>query len=378
MKKYLLLAIVAVLPLLSFAKSDNPLFGKYGFSNQTSISAFQQYVGRTVMYLPCTPLSYAENEVFKTQKFIPDAEYVITDISPKDGTLLSYTKITVTFQEKGGKKKLKMKAYADWANDYPFLFIDEFNADKPNLIGKTFSDPLIKGEYRIDDIKLEATYGSDGRKVINYYVSNPVINQSFNGKDLEWHLNYHFKEDKSGGYNSTLVKVEKPENSSERYGDIKTVEEKGVTKYSFEDELISIIIFGGSQQFAFKLTNKSANSIKLIWDEAAFVDYNGSTSKVMHSGIKYSQREAAQPASTIIRGASLDDIACPTSNVRYSDVLKEWVTDSMYPSGVIGETKQVRLMLPIQIKDVVNEYIFVFDVKYSFKHPERLNLPENN
>ena len=29
-------------------------------------------------------------------------------------------------------------------------------------------------------------------------------------------------------------------------------------------------------------------------------------------------------------------------------------------------------MLPIQIKDVVNEYIFVFDEKYQNVHPERI------
>ena len=80
------------------------------------------------------------------------------------------------------------------------------------------------------------------------------------------------------------------------------------------------------------------------------------------------------PATTIIKGASVEDLACPTSNVRYSDILKEWVTDSMYPKQPALEGKQVSLMLPIQIKDVVNEYIFVFDLKYKYNHPERLNL----
>jgi hypothetical protein len=27
---------------------------------------------------------------------------------------------------------------------------------------------------------------------------------------------------------------------------------------------------------------------------------------------------------------------------------------------------------PIQIKDVVNEYVFIFDVEYEYNHPERL------
>ena len=110
-------------------------------------------------------------------------------------------------------------------------------------------------------------------------------------------------------------------------------------------------------------------------DDAAFVDYSGNTSRVMHSGIKYSQKEASQPASTIIKGATLDDVACPTANVYYSTILKDWVTKSMYPQYATYGANQIQLMLPIQIKDVVNEYIFVFDLKYGYNYPERLNLP---
>lgn len=50
----------------------------------------------------------------------------------------------------------------------------------------------------------------------------------------------------------------------------------------------------------------------------------------MHTGIKYSQREADQPASTIIKGAKLEDLAAPTDKVYYSDILKEWTSKSLY------------------------------------------------
>lgn len=35
-------------------------------------------------------------------------------------------------------------------------------------------------------------------------------------------------------------------------------------------------------------------------------------------------------------------------------------------------------MLPIQVKDVVNEYTFVFKVYYSYDHPELLNQDQLN
>lgn len=382
MKRLSLFLLAAITPLLVFAADlEDPIFGKYGFANQKSFAAYQQYVGKTVMYLPCEPLSFAESDVFKTQKFVPGAEYVIVSITPQSGTMYSYSSITITFKEKNGKKKLKVSSYTDWAYELPFFFIDDFNEDRESLIGTSFPDPLIKGEYKITDVKLEkpstnfySIHNKDRMKVIQYYVSNSAIDRSFVTSDLETTLDIYKKVDKGGSYKAVLDKVEKPEDPTERYGDIQTIVEGGVTKYSFEDELIDIIIFGTSTQFSFKLTNKSQNTIKVIWDDAVYVDYSGSTSKIMHSGIKYNERENSQPASSIIRGASLTDIACPTSNVRYSDVLKEWVTDSMYPTAITKDVKQIRLMLPIQIKDVINEYVFIFNVSYSYDYPDKLNL----
>ena len=51
-----------------------------------------------------------------------------------------------------------------------------------------------------------------------------------------------------------------------------------------------------------------------------------------------------------------------------------WDTYSMYPREKGLKPGQIKLMLPIQIKDVINEYVFIFDVQYVFNHPERLNL----
>ena len=93
----------------------------------------------------------------------------------------------------------------------------------------------------------------------------------------------------------------------------------------------------------------------------------------MHSGIKYSQREGDQPASTIIKGAKLEDLAAPTVKVYYSDILKEWTSMSLYSNAKTDlEGQIIKLMLPIQVKDVVNEYIFEFTLTYIFDHPEYL------
>ena len=174
-----------------------------------------------------------------------------------------------------------------------------------------------------------------------------------------------------------MSKVEKPNNPKLRYGKTSTIEdkEKGVTKYGYTDSQIDIFIYVSSTQFNFELKNVSETTQKLVWNEAVFVDTDGSSSKVMHVGTKYSERDGDQPSSTIIKGAKLDDIACPTKNVRYSDVIHEWMTDNILPTKYIKEElPNIRLMLPIQIKDVINEYIFDFNVKWIYEHPELVNI----
>ena len=367
MKKEICMLLMVLLPSLAFSTNR---FGKYGF-NGSSIEKFKQYLGKTVMYLPCSPIN-DEEKFDNMEKFTPEAEYVITEIKEYDD-IFHMNEPKVTFKEKGGKKTIKCDIRLIFAEHLPFLLIDDFNMDKPSIIGRSFKDPQVKGEYIVNDIRLERVPNSPRVKNIQYYVSNSEINRDFVSSDLEGTIQRYLNEDKSGRYNATLVKVEKPENSSDRYGEVKTVEDVGITKYSFEDDYINIIISEGNTQFDFKLSNKSQNSIKIIWDEAVYADYSGATSKIIHSGIKYIQREGPQPASTIIKGASLEEIACPMTKIRYDDFWKKWVTDSMYPKEGTKETLQNRLMLPIQIKDVVNEYTFIFDVKYTYNHPERIN-----
>lgn len=60
----------------------------------------------------------------------------------------------------------------------------------------------------------------------------------------------------------------------------------------------------------------------MVWNEAAFVGLDGSSSKIMHVGTKFSEREGNQPATTIIKGAKIEDLATPTANVYYSDGVK--------------------------------------------------------
>lgn len=334
-------------------------------------------------------------------------------------------------------KSIKAKVNIDHAYNYKgmqtcesFFLVDKFENDKKDLIGKSINNFEGKPVAKIVDFimltvvlnyptpRLLVQSDFDGTKVLctmeeaekicsNYgrVISSPKVTTKYKVIGIVGSEKYAFKggaptyvlhdtenpdkkrvgsitnpestifkEDLSGRYISVLSKVEKPSNPSIRYGKTMIINDKDISKYSYVDNVIDILIFGGSTQFDFVLKNVSDNSIKIIWNEAVFVNYDGSSSKVIHAGTRYSQREGDQQATTIIKGSKIEDIAVPNCYIRYSETLKEWVKNSMYPSAPDIKPGQLRLMLPIQIKDVINEYVFIFDVKYVYNHPDVLTF----
>ena len=174
-------------------------------------------------------------------------------------------------------------------------------------------------------------------------------------------------------YDVSLSSVESPADAKEKYGETKVVkiEQEGLSKYQYEDDYIKIFWYVSSTQFNFDLTNKSDYTMKLNWDDMAYVDENGNTKRVMHSGVKYTERNSSQPASILPKNASLSDVLLPTDNVYYvSGSYGGWRESSLFPRYNTNEEaqaspalgKKVRIIFPIVIQDVVNEYVFEFSV----------------
>lgn len=362
MKKASIITLVASALLMcsTFLSSAQNVYNKFRMHDWTELSLYEQfYVGKTVIFYE--PVNDDE-ERFKLRKINIGKPYTVQSFALNDDKL----SIVVLEQNNPKAKPVTIqcynisKSYDASIKNIPLYILEELEAAKAKYVGRTVTNK--RGvQFKVTDIVMDTykpTYGD--KKMASYLVLENVSS----GETTRVSTREAF----DGYYASELSRVEKPADESVRYGETKTVDEDGVTKYSYVDDFIDIIIVGGSREFDFVLKNVSDNSLKLVWNEAVFVAMDGTTSKVMHKGVKYSERDADQPASVIIRGAKLDDMAVPTANVRYSQYIG-WTTDSMYPSKD-GENGQVSLMLPIQVKETINEYIFVFDVKYNWNYPE--------
>lgn len=396
MKKIFILFAMLLAVTTVFAFDTNSLFG---FEQQKTSEGYQQYVGKSFFVRP----AYGKLETWTKSGFTYDKSYegktfTITKITVKDVTLNDKPnkKVTVVAVQDGAKTKIKFKGYEEvsvkvsiWSGVkqwpligwMPVVFTEPFNQKKQELLGKTIKHDMVKDEYEITDVFMGEDKTSDATAVTNVTVKNKRTGATVSCPYSKVNI-APFADALKGSYKTALAKVEKPEDATNRYGETKTIQDAGVDKFSYNDSIIDITIFGTSEEFKFVLKNISEHSLKIIWNEAAFVGLDGSTSKIMHVGTKYSQREADQPATVVIKGAKIDDLATPTANVYYDEGYKigystygnGWKTRSMLPKEYSGkEAGEIRLMLPIQIKDVVNEYTFVFRVYYTYDHPELLH-----
>lgn len=187
-------------------------------------------------------------------------------------------------------------------------------------------------------------------------------------------------------YDVSLSSVERPENAKEQFGETKIVkltenkENESITKYQYEDQYIQIAWIYATNQLNFELVNKSGYTLKIDWDNVSYVDYCGNVSRIMHKGVKYNNREESQGTISIPKGGSLKDMLVPTSNVYFDKgfgmyVPAKWVQTALFPCYYkkksdmkadiargtwIGKT--IKVLFPIEIENVKNDYIFEFRV----------------
>ena len=429
MRKKLLLCLV----ILCVSMHSYAYFGKYGIGIFGGAEGYKRYIGQTVKYIKGGETGTLKDRIyFLDVGGDYNKEYIIKSVNEKG---YIDKDIIFTLQEKGGKTKIKVFArnsasnYDEHIKDVPLLLIDELDKDKKefltnfssskigitdiilqktkleeypqiiyeitdktdntkyysnaayypdlikiedfNALGKVYSDPKFRCSYKIVNVVIdekESDYLPEYKK--HYILKNSLdgSTEDISAKIAEEQI---FKRAGSGQFYATLTEVEKPSNPSIRYGKTTTVKEDGITKFSYVDNYIDILLFASDDKFFLVLKNISDNSIKIVWNEAVFVDVDGSTSKIMHSGIKYSQKNEEQPASTVIKGAKVDDIIAPTDRVYYDELIKMWTHKSLYENADKTKEGQIlRLMLPIQVKEVINEYVFKFDVVYKYRHPE--------
>jgi hypothetical protein len=169
---------------------------------------------------------------------------------------------------------------------------------------------------------------------------------------------------RNGFYSIQLVSVDTPKDISNSIVDsLSSV---------YEDDLIKMDWDYGISQLGFVLKNKSNETLKIIWDDMAYISTSNTTEKVFHKGIKYIDREKPQAPTSVYKNTTLSDLVAPSSYTTYvSGQYGGWKSSPLIPTMEILLSKKIeyrqeligktlRVAFPIKIEDKIFEYLFTF------------------
>ncbi len=139
----------------------------------------------------------------------------------------------------------------------------------------------------------------------------------------------------------------------------------------YKDEILNIVWRIDRNKLNFTLKNNASGSIKVLWDDMAFVGINGESHRVIHKGIKYSEKEKEQAPVIVPRNTELHDLLIPSDNIYYKKTTERWaaypfIIDTLYspedeasqrPDGL-----KIQILLPIIVNEKRYEYQFVFEI----------------
>lgn len=176
-------------------------------------------------------------------------------------------------------------------------------------------------------------------------------------------------------YDIGLSSVESPADAKKQFGETKVVnyldDEDNISKYRYEDDLVDMVWYVTDARFMFDLKNKTKYPIKINWDEVTYVDPNGEAKRVIHEGVKYVNRNETQATTTIPRGAKVSDFLVPSDNIIQGDY--GWYEANIIPVSFSTREKaeqsldkykgqKMSIMMPLQIENVQNDYMFEFEI----------------
>lgn len=159
--------------------------------------------------------------------------------------------------------------------------------------------------------------------------------------------------------------MESPVDAKTQFGETKVInfDDNGISKYRYEDDYIDIVWFVDSDRFNFDLKNKTNHTLRINWDDISYVNYSGQVKRVIHSGIKYIEKNSIQPATNIPKGANVVDILVPIDGRIIPNVYRtpEEFNAENGAASYVG--KILKIMMPIIIQNVQNDYTFTFKIE---------------
>jgi hypothetical protein len=139
----------------------------------------------------------------------------------------------------------------------------------------------------------------------------------------------------------------------------------------FSDKIISVSFVIGEQSFQMNLANLTAYPLKILWGSADYTDVNNRSHRLMHSGIRYQDRNNAIPSQIVPPQGSVQQTVMPISSVVYSQEKKGYENFPLFPldsdmaAGLKGRI--FYLLIPVEFDRQIIPYNFKIEITEAVK-----------
>jgi hypothetical protein len=120
-----------------------------------------------------------------------------------------------------------------------------------------------------------------------------------------------------------------------------------------------------------RLTNLLDKNLKLLWEQAQYTDVNKQTSRLMHSGVRFQDRNNPIPEQIVPPRASIQEGVIPINRVVFSQEKKAYETKALLPfeseEGAQLKGKTINLFIPIEVDRAIIPYNFKIEITDSVR-----------
>jgi hypothetical protein len=85
-----------------------------------------------------------------------------------------------------------------------------------------------------------------------------------------------------------------------------------------------------AQSLEVKIINLTNDSLKIDWDKSAFIDLDGNSGRIIHSGVKYNERNNSQVPTMIPPLGKISDSLIPAEHI-------DWASDNWVIQPICGK-----------------------------------------
>jgi len=134
----------------------------------------------------------------------------------------------------------------------------------------------------------------------------------------------------------------------------------------FQDKHISVSFAVGEQGFEMQFENMSSHDAKILWDRAEYTSVKGQKQRLMHTGVRFPDRNNPIPDQFVLSRSSVQETLFPIGNVYMLPQKKGYDIRPLIPrdNDAVGglKGKSVNLFIPVEINRQIIPYNFKIEV----------------